>query len=170
MAVIYMNVIIDLENASSIQDIPDQTAFEHWVNVAQNAANASKTEVSDKVFNIGIRIVDEAESTHLNSTYRNKYKPTNVLSFSSEVPDFAIPALDEIPLGDLAICASVVASEAAEQHKLPTAHWAHIVIHGVLHLNGFDHDTEVEANAMETLEIKILNGLGFSDPYLHRVN
>jgi len=161
-----MNVIIDLENASTIQDIPDQSAFEQWANVAQNAVIGDRSEVSQKAFNIGIRIVDETESTQLNSTYRNKHKPANVLSFSSAVPDFAIPALDEIPLGDLAICASVVASEAAEQQKLPKAHWAHMVIHGVLHLNGFDHDTEAEANAMETLEIQILNGLGFSDPYL----
>jgi len=160
-----MNVTIDFENASPIRDIPAQSAFQQWVDLAQNAATANQPEVSDKVFNIGIRIVDEAESTHLNSTYRNKHKPTNVLSFSSDLPDFTLSALDEIPLGDLAICASVVASEAAEQHKPPEAHWAHMVIHGVLHLNGFDHATEAEAGAMETLETKILNGLGFSDPY-----
>lgn len=161
-----MNVIIDLENASLVQDIPDQSAFERWVNVTQNAVIVDQSKVSQKTFNIGIRIVDESESTHLNSTYRNKHKPTNVLSFKSDLPEYALPALDEIPLGDLAICASVVTSEATEQHKLPEAHWAHMVIHGVLHLNGFDHETEAEASTMETLEIQILNGLGFSDPYL----
>jgi probable rRNA maturation factor len=161
-----MNVIIDLENASTLRDIPEQSAFEQWVNLAQTEANAHKPEVTGKAFNLGIRIVDEAESTHLNSSYRNKNAPTNVLSFSSNIPDFALPALDEIPLGDLAICASVVASEAAEQQKFPQAHWAHMVIHGVLHLNGFDHNTDAEASAMEALEVKILNGLGFPDPYL----
>ncbi len=161
-----MNVIIDVENASQAQDIPDQSAFEQWANIAQSAVFSDTAKVSQQIFTISIRIVDEAESTHLNSTYRNKHKPTNVLSFNSDFPGFSLPTMDEIPLGDLAICASVVSREASEQHKQLEAHWAHMVIHGVLHLNGFDHDTETEARAMETLEIQLLNGLGFSDPYL----
>jgi probable rRNA maturation factor len=159
-----MNVIIDLENASGFLDIPALSKFEQWVNLAQNAVSAEHS--SEKAYTIGIRVVDEAESAQLNSTYRSKDKPTNVLSFRSDLPEFAIMEMDEIPLGDLAICATVVTREASDQQKLQEAHWAHMVIHGVLHLNGFDHDTDDEASAMEKVEIEILNGLGFSDPYL----
>lgn len=107
-----------------------------------------------------IRIVDEAESQALNRRYRGKDKPTNVLSFpyDGEMLDVAI-------LGDLVICAPVVASEATDQGKDVRAHWAHMIVHGCLHLLGYDHEIESEADAMEQLEREILGKLGFPDPY-----
>ena len=110
---------------------------------------------------LSIRIVDEAESADLNHTYRHKSGPTNVLSFPCEVPD-GVP-LDL--LGDLVICAPVVAREAQAQGKASEAHWAHMVIHGVLHLRGYDHIDTAEAERMEALEIDILSRLGYPNPY-----
>ncbi|MFT4047272.1 MAG: rRNA maturation RNase YbeY [Solimonas sp.] len=102
-----------------------------------------------------IRIVDEPESQALNRDYRGKDKPTNVLSFGG----------DEGVLGDLVICAPVVAREAVEQNKTLREHWAHMVVHGCLHLQGHDHELEVDAQKMEAREIRILKSLGFPDPY-----
>jgi probable rRNA maturation factor len=103
-----------------------------------------------------IRITDPLESRELNRDFRGKDKPTNVLSFGYDVPDM---------LGDVVICADVVAQEAAEQGKLPRAHWAHLVVHGCLHLQGFDHECEPEATHMEATETAILAALGFRNPY-----
>ena len=108
-----------------------------------------------------VRIVDEAESAQLNETYRHKTGPTNVLSFPSDLPD----TLDLPLLGDLVVCAPVVAREAAEQHKPLMDHWAHMVVHGVLHLRGFDHQADAEAAEMESMERDILAGLDIADPY-----
>lgn len=110
-----------------------------------------------------IRIVAEDEMTELNFSYRNKRKPTNVLSFPFTLPadvPLAIPIL-----GDLAICARVVNEEAKQQHKTLDAHWAHMVIHGVLHLLGHDHEIEAEANAMEAIETTLMQQLGYANPY-----
>ncbi|WP_028079955.1 rRNA maturation RNase YbeY [Solimonas soli] len=107
-----------------------------------------------------IRIVDEAESRAFNRDYRGKDKPTNVLSFGGD----AEPASKKI-LGDLVICAPVVAREAIEQGKTSRAHWAHMVVHGCLHLQGYDHEVEADAERMEAREIRILKSLGFPDPY-----
>lgn len=117
-----------------------------------------------------IRITDEAESAELNQRYRNRAGPTNILSFAFEPPpglDLAEPACDGIGglLGDLVICAPLVQREAAEQGKTETAHWAHLVVHGTLHLLGFDHMTTTEAAPMEALEMRILGALGFPSPY-----
>lgn len=111
-----------------------------------------------------IRIVDEVESAQLNSRYRGKDYATNVLSFPYESEGFEETS-DGPALGDLAICAPVVAREAEEQGKDPRAHWAHMVVHGVLHLLGRDHETDAEAELMEGEERKILAALGFPDPY-----
>lgn len=108
-----------------------------------------------------IRIVDEAESRELNHQFRGKDKPTNVLSFPFEAP----PGFPCNHLGDLAICAPVVEREAREQGKPSEAHWAHMLVHGVLHLLGHDHQNDAEAEAMEALEVEILARLGFPDPY-----
>jgi probable rRNA maturation factor len=110
---------------------------------------------------LAIRVVDAAESQELNRTYRDKDKPTNVLSFPFDLP----PEIEETHLGDLAICAEVVAEEAQEQGKPLAAHWAHMVVHGVLHLRGFDHIEDVDADVMEERERVILDSLGISDPY-----
>jgi probable rRNA maturation factor len=111
-----------------------------------------------------VRIVDETESAALNRRYRGKRGPTNVLSFSAELPRFDFRA-EPKPLGDLVICASVVQREAREQGKAPAAHWAHMVIHGVLHLKGYDHALPADAARMESRERKLLAALGFPDPY-----
>jgi probable rRNA maturation factor len=113
---------------------------------------------------ITLRIVDEAEAAELNRKYRGRAGPTNVLSFrADELPPMV--ELDPKPLGDLVICASVVEQEAAAQGKSLDAHWAHMLVHGALHLLGHDHESAVEAEAMEQRERVLLAELGFSDPY-----
>ncbi|USA46114.1 rRNA maturation RNase YbeY [Acinetobacter sp. C26M] len=115
---------------------------------------------------IGIACVDLAESHELNLQYREKDKPTNVLSFPSDIPEEMLSLLDAEPLGDLVICIPVVLQEAAEQQKIPSDHFTHLLVHGVLHLLGFDHETsETEAEEMEALEIEILKKLGIANPY-----
>ena len=112
---------------------------------------------------ITIRIVDVEEMSALNFTYRHKKGPTNVLSFPFTMPDdidIAIPIL-----GDIVICADVIEREASEQNKIREAHWAHMIVHGIFHLLGYDHETDSEAEVMESLEIEILQALGFPNPY-----
>jgi probable rRNA maturation factor len=111
-----------------------------------------------------LRIVDEEESAALNSRYRGKRGSTNVLSFGTEPPTAAIDG-ELLPLGDLVICAAVVQREAREQGKPVPAHWAHMVVHGVLHLQGYDHETSAQAATMEARERELLAALGFPDPY-----
>jgi probable rRNA maturation factor len=108
-----------------------------------------------------VRIVDEQESAELNEQYRHKQGPTNVLSFPFECP----PGVELNLLGDLVICAPVVQREAQQQQKQELAHWAHMVVHGTLHLLGYDHLQQDEAEAMENREIRIMEDLGYSDPY-----
>ena len=110
-----------------------------------------------------IRVVDSDESRQLNHSYRDKDKPTNVLSFPFTVPD-NIP-IDSTLLGDLIICAPLVAEEAMQQGKESIAHWAHLVIHGILHLLGYDHIEDNDAKIMETIEIELLEQLGYPNPY-----
>lgn len=111
-----------------------------------------------------LRIVGAEQMAELNRTYRKKPAATNVLSFPMEWPDELMDEIDSI--GDIAICAQVVEHEAYEQHKSPAAHWAHMIVHGVLHLRGYDHQTQTQADEMESAEIRILDSLGFSNPYL----
>lgn len=115
---------------------------------------------------IGIACVDNDESHKLNLEYRGKDKPTNVLSFPSDLPDEMAQVLDTFPIGDLVICIPVVLQEAIEQDKTPIEHFTHMLVHGTLHLMGYDHETsEEDAEEMEALEIDILKKLGFADPY-----
>lgn len=153
-----------LEVSSSAKDLPDEAQLRQWV---ESVLEGRLAEAE-----LGIRIVDEDESAELNQTYRDKPGPTNVLSFPFEMPElpegFAADETDAPPanlLGDLVICAPVVAREAAEQGKPVTAHWAHMVVHGVLHLLGYDHLDPAEAAEMEGLERQILLGVGIADPY-----
>lgn len=120
----------------------------------------------NKPCDLSIRLVDDTESQSLNSHYRHKDKPTNVLSFPSELPDEILAMLDQAPLGDLVICIPVVLQEAVDQQKTSTAHFAHMVVHGTLHLMGYDHELGAEQAAeMEAIEIKVLQHLGFANPY-----
>lgn len=154
------NLYIDLQIASENgENLPSESQFQHWVHQAltQQASNSDYPETE-----ITLRIVDEAESHELNLTYRGKDKPTNVLSFPFDVP----VGIDLPLLGDLVICRQVVEREAAEQQKPLEAHWAHLAIHGTLHLLGYDHLTDEEAEEMESLETQIMQSLGFDDPYL----
>ena len=148
-------MIIDLQIACEQETgLPTVEQIEQW-------ATAAVQPQSDEV-EMTVRIVDEAESHELNLNYRGKDRPTNVLSFPFECPDEV-----ELPLlGDLVICRQVVEREAQEQDKPVMAHWAHMVVHGSLHLLGYDHIEDVEAEEMESLETQIMTGLGFADPYL----
>ena len=149
---------LDLQRATA-SDAPDEQAFRRWCQLAlrQRSADSELT----------IRLVDEAEGRELNRDYRGKDYATNVLSFPADVPDGpdGEPLLDIPLLGDLVICAAVVEREAAEQGKALEAHWAHLVIHGCLHLLGYDHQEDVEAEEMESLERQLLAELGHPDPY-----
>lgn len=145
---------LDLQNASSASALPSEAQLRRWCELAlrQRTADSELT----------IRLVDEAEGRELNHTWRHKDYATNVLSFPADVPD----GLLDIPLlGDLVICVPVVEREATEQAKTREAHWAHLVIHGCLHLLGYDHIDEAEAEEMESLERELLAELGHPDPY-----
>lgn len=152
-----MAIELEIQDVSAYPDKPEATELQGW-------AEAACADLAG-LLGLVVRIVDEADSQALNLEYRGKDRPTNVLSFPFEAPP-GIPAeLLEPQLGDLVICAPVVAREAKDQGKSLTAHWAHILIHGVLHLRGYDHIQEAEAEAMEKLEVRILADLGFADPY-----
>lgn len=153
-------------NSALVADFPGEAEFLRWAKAAlAGAASAASAEAASKNITLDIRIVSEIESQALNRDYRGKDKPTNVLSFPAELPPELIAELDEVPLGDLAICAEVVAREAVEQGKPLLAHWAHMTVHGVLHLLGHDHIEEADAARMEPLEIAILAELGVDNPY-----
>jgi len=153
-----MQLNLDMENASSEADIslPSTDEVHRWLKLC-----LQHPEFSWKTPCLSIRIVDEDESRELNKHYRHKDKATNVLSFPCELA----PEVELELLGDIVICAQVVAREAEEQGKSLHAHWAHMVIHGCLHLAGYDHIEEEEANIMEALETRLLTELGFSTPY-----
>ena len=148
-------VILDLQLAcENEQGLPAEADFLRWLEAVLPQFQP-ESEVT-------IRLVDEAESHELNHTYRGKDKPTNVLSFPFEAP----PEIELPLLGDLIICRQVVEQEAKEQEKSLEAHWAHMVIHGSLHLLGYDHIEDEEAEEMESLETEIMLALGYPDPYI----
>ena len=149
-----MSTRVHVEYACSDADVPDADSLHRWACAALDD-RPGPVELS-------IRIVDEAEGEELNRSYRQRAGATNVLSFPFEPPPGAESAL----LGDLLLCAPVVAREAAEQGKQASAHWAHLVVHGVLHLLGYDHKSKQQARVMEGSEVRILAALGFPDPYL----
>lgn len=144
---------LELQVATASCDYPSVEMFQHWMDtVLRDPAQNSE---------IVIRLVDDEESAALNQQYRHKLGPTNILSFPFEAP----AGIETDLLGDLVICVPLISREAAEQHKLPEHHWAHITIHGLLHLLGYDHIEESEAEEMEALEIKLLNMLNINNPY-----
>ena len=147
-------VVVTVQNASSGGGVPAEAQLKRWARSA--LAEGVRGELT-------VRIVDAAESTELNSRYRGKKGPTNVLSFRAEAPPAATDEL--LPFGDVVICAEVVGREAREQGKAPAAHWAHMVVHGALHLQGYDHESVHDASIMEARERELLAELGFPDPY-----
>lgn len=150
-----MSYQIDVEVNSSSTKIPSVENIELWISAALQSDELNQAEVS-------VYIVDEAESQELNAQYRGKDKPTNVLSFPADIPDeVGVPLL-----GDLVICAPVVAREAQEQSKTLEAHWAHMLVHGTLHLLGYDHVEDDEADVMEALETRLITQLNFPAPYI----
>jgi probable rRNA maturation factor len=144
---------LDLQAATDHEGLPAVADVRRWA----RAALAGRTGTVGVV----VRLVDEEESRALNRTYRCQDRPTNVLSFPFEAP----PHVPSHHLGDLVICAPVVEREAREQGKSVAAHWAHLVVHGLLHLLGHDHQNDEEAGRMEALETRILGTLGYPDPY-----
>lgn len=145
--------IIDIQRIFESPNQPSDTQLELWVNTVL-------TNIDDD-FELTIRIVDEMESAQLNETYRHKKGSTNILSFPFEVPE----GVELNLLGDLVICAPVLEREAQEQNKPLHNHWAHIVIHGTLHLLGYDHIEDEEAQEMEAKEIELLQTLSIPNPY-----
>ncbi len=143
---------LDVQVACEVDGLPAAAAFRRWAKAALAAAAEGTAEIA-------IRIVDEVEGAELNQRYRRKAGPTNVLAFPYT------PATGHDLHGDLVMCAPVVQREAREQGKAAEAHWAHMCVHGILHLCGYDHTTQDEAVVMEGLETSILEGLGFPRPY-----
>jgi len=148
---------MELQVASDFQPLPSQQQFARWVQLAtQQQADAE----------VVVRVVDEAESAELNLSYRQKTGPTNVLSFPFELPDgLPADALMDACLGDLVICAPLVEQQAQQQGKPVIEHWAHLVVHGCLHLQGYDHIEDTDAVVMEGLEIELLKSIGIDNPY-----
>ncbi|OQX13548.1 MAG: rRNA maturation RNase YbeY [Thiothrix lacustris] len=151
-----MSLQLDIQNPEAYATVPAEADLLHWAQAAWSA---------DAEAGVVVRIVNEAESQTLNRDYRDKDYPTNVLSFPYDAPPIPEDDDDIEYLGDLVMCLPVVEREAAEQGKTVTQHWAHLLIHGLLHLQGYDHITDAEAEEMESLETALLLKLGFSDPY-----
>ena len=149
-----MNHIVDVQFGLDESGLPTADEFMFWAVAA--------LENIDTELELSIRIVDEAEATQLNEKWRDMEGATNVLSFPAEITEEIQPR----PLGDVVICAPIIAREAIEQKKSIADHWAHMVIHGTLHLLGYDHIETLEIKKMESLEIKLLNQLNINNPYI----
>jgi probable rRNA maturation factor len=149
---------IEIQTVFASAGQPDQQQIQLWVDTAL-ADIERDTEIV-------VRIVDEQESAELNETYRHKPGATNILSFPVEIPE----GIDLNLLGDLVICAPVLEREAQQQGKILAHHWAHIIIHGVLHLLGYDHIDDEQAEEMENIEIALLQKLNIQNPYRQVIN
>lgn len=148
------------EGVAGQWSVPDSETIQAWADATLRQAGMEPFEQQ-----MTVRIVDVSEMTQLNQQYRQKAGATNVLSFPFELPPGVPAAAGEDELGDLVICAAVVEQEAAQQHKAAVAHWAHMIVHGTLHLLGYDHLTDDEAQQMEMKEIAILESFGYANPY-----
>ncbi len=150
-----MSVEVDVQYAAKSKALPGAAEIRAWARAAI-AGRRVEAELS-------IRVVDEVEMTALNRTFRGCDQPTNVLSF----PFDKMPGVDIPLLGDVVVCAPVVSREARQQGKAERAHWAHMVVHGTLHLLGYDHGEPADAEVMEQMEKDILDSLGYGDPYVN---
>ncbi|HUF19913.1 MAG TPA: rRNA maturation RNase YbeY [Burkholderiales bacterium] len=151
-----MTIDFELQDVSGAKTVPDVEQFRSWLATVL----AERGDVS-----LAVRVVDAEEMEALNTRYRGRKEPTNVLSFPADLPEAVRGALESDPLGDIVICAPVVEAEALSQDKPATSHWAHLTIHGALHLLGYDHQAEAAAKEMEALEVRCLSALGIPDPY-----
>ena len=159
-----IKLFLDVQKVIDSDTIPANEIIGHWVKTTLLIETPDLA--SDTEFELTIRIVDKDEIQALNKTYRHKDKPTNVLSFPYEGFEFEVPEEVQLPLlGDLIICHDIVVEEAQQQAKTIEEHWAHMVVHGVLHLKGYDHLEDSDAEQMEALEVRVLQQLGFSNPY-----
>lgn len=147
-----MNVTIDLQNTTK-HTLPSLQELHAWVDIALEDKTSNHT--------LCLRVVDPDDIQQLNHQFRNKNKPTNVLSFPNQAP----PEISEGFMGDIVVCAQIIEDEAKAQRKPLFAHWAHMVIHSTLHLQGYDHQTDSDAHVMETKEITLMKELGFGNPY-----
>jgi probable rRNA maturation factor len=161
------SLVVELQFATRRPWVPGPVRLRRWARAAHAAALAAMPARQRRVQSMAgapalcLRLVASAESRRLDRVYRGKDRPTNVLSFPASAEERVATGM----LGDLVICAPVVAREAREQGKVLAAHWAHMVVHGTLHLLGHDHEAVREARVMEALEVAILGGFGFDDPY-----
>jgi probable rRNA maturation factor len=159
-----MKLKIDLQIATECEHLPTLSQMQQWLEHALNYLLKNEPEAAVKLkstITITIRIVDRDESAELNQNYRNKMGPTNILSF----PEVSFPGIVTHELGSLVVCADLVEQEALQQQISINHHWAHLLAHGTLHLLGYDHIKDDEAELMEALEIKILAGLDIPNPY-----
>ena len=154
-----MNTQVDIQVAVDDESVPGSDDIAFWVGRAMWAAG--RREDAD----VSVRVVNATEMQQLNSEFREQDKPTNVLSFPAGDIE-GLPSDADVPLGDIVVCAEVVRSEAREQGKTAQDHWAHIVVHGTLHLLGFDHEEDSDAARMEGLEVQILTDNGIANPYI----
>lgn len=161
----------EIQNPNGFDTIPNSSELDSWIKTTIDCLSDTGKNAKHLVSNViyVIRFVDVDESIELNHQYRDKNSPTNVLSFPNELPEIMME-IEELKdaakhIGDLILCEPVVKKEAVEQNKSLTQHWAHLIIHGVLHLHGYDHIIESDAEIMEALEIKVLQNLGYENPY-----
>lgn len=153
-------IVVDVQRETA-EESPDDESFTAAAALALKLAGREQP----KQIEISLRIVDEAEMQALNQHYRSKAYSTNVLSFPAQLDPIIQDKLPNELLGDIAVCAPVVNREAQRQGKETQAHWDHMMIHGVLHLLGFDHEDDTEAQRMERIEVEALKALGWPDPY-----
>jgi len=156
------DIQVDVQVAANVSNVPTESDIRNWLEqvIAQVGNDTARS------IEISVKIVDEAEGRALNRQFRQEDSATNVLSFPLLVGDQPeLPAELPLAMGDIVICASVVAREASEQGKSSSDHWAHMLVHGALHLFGYDHETESQAQEMEMLEARILAVGGVENPY-----
>ena len=156
-----MTVTVDIDNCCQHHWVPDAASCRDWLQ-----ATLQLLQCSDGNFGLSLQFVSTAQSRALNRRYRGKTSATNVLSFPVQLPPAVLDKLAFRPLGDLAVCPALLQQEAARHNKPLRSHWAHITVHGILHLLGYDHQQAAAAAHMEQLEIEILKKFGISNPYL----